>query len=384
MKILMVSTAFPPVFGGGAIQATYLSGELIRQGVDVEFITDGCNKPSKHDVYNGIKIFRCWTLSSKYSSKIGELIFVLRILWYVLCKKEFKIVHFHSIRGLEALFFPLLKLMNKKIVLKLTLMGVDDPLTFKNRKKIGFLYIWGLKFVDKFIAISTGLKEQAIEAGIQPNKVEIIFNGVDTVRFRKLKKIETNIFKKNLQLNRYKTVFLSIGRIEHRKGYDFLLKSWVEMRKNFDSPILLLIGPANENSNPYYCSLMKYINEQKLDDVRFLGEIKKVEQYFQISNCFVFCSKAEGFGTVLIEAMASSVPVVATNIVGVTEDIIKNKKIGRICYSQSPEKFSRIVKELLQENNMQEKEAAVQEVKTKFSIIAIAQQYQILYKDLLN
>lgn len=384
MKILMVSTILPPKFGGAAIQATYLAKQLINQGMDVEFITDNCNESSKHDLYQGMPVFRCRTFSENHNSKVGEFIFALRTLFYVLTNRNIKIVHFHSARGLELLTFPLLKLMQKKVILKLTLMGTDDPLSFKNRKKIGFLYFWGLKFVDKFVAISTGLKEQAQEAGIASDKVDIIYNGVDTNRFTQLSVADKTALKKELQLNNHMSVFVSIGMIEHRKGYDFLLKAWLEIQGKFESPVLICIGPNNEETNPYYLSLEKFIKENKIDNVKFVGRISKVERYIQIADCFVFCSRAEGFGTVLIEAMSSGVPAAATNILGVTEDIIKNDNIGVICYLEDAEKFSRKVEKLVKDVNQQERQKAIAEVKQRFNVASIGQEYQNLYHNLMN
>lgn len=57
MNILMVTSAFPPYFGGAAIQATYLAQGLKARGVDVEFITDNEERPSVQAVDKGIRIY---------------------------------------------------------------------------------------------------------------------------------------------------------------------------------------------------------------------------------------------------------------------------------------------------------------------------------------
>jgi glycosyltransferase involved in cell wall biosynthesis len=193
----------------------------------------------------------------------------------------------------------------------------------------------------------------------------------------------TGKLKNKLAIN-FKTILLSIGQVEYRKGYDFLLKAWVDIRKAFESPVLIIAGPNNEDVNPYYSLLKEFMKKNNLHDVVFLGEIDNVEEYMKIADCFVFCSRAEGFGTVLIEAMSASVPVVATNIPGVTEDIIQDEAIGRICYSDSPQEFARLAIDLVKNQNPKKLDESASRVRAKFDISLIAQQYHEMYSQLLN
>jgi len=68
MNILMVTSAFPPYFGGAAVQATYLAQGLKTCGLNVEFITDNEERQSVHDIYKGIRIYRCSSFFSNMAS----------------------------------------------------------------------------------------------------------------------------------------------------------------------------------------------------------------------------------------------------------------------------------------------------------------------------
>jgi len=383
MHVLMVTINYPPDFGGAALQAIRLSESMRTMGVTIEFISDNGSNRSKAEFYRGFKVTRLRTFSSHYHNKIRELIYISRLFGFILTHPEFKIIHFHSMRGLEALIFPLVRMLGRKVILKLTLIDNDDPMTFKRRKKIAFIYMWGLRFISQFVAISQRLAQSAYEADFAKHKVSLIANGVDVEKFRKANPSEFTIIKKSLGLERFDKIFLSVGSIEYRKGYDLMIRSWAVIREHFPSAVLVIIGPI-KHEDRYYSELLKYIKENNLDNIIFTGPKDNVQQYLSITDCFLFCSRAEGFGTVLIEAMASGVPVVAMNILGVTEDIVKDARLGGICYSGDPQDFARMAVELLNRSHSAGLSEAADEIRSEFDINIIAQKYVTLYGNLLK
>lgn len=377
----MVSMFFPPAFGGASVQSLRLSKELIRQGYCVEFLSDNGTKHTvRDDHYDGIKVTRLKTFSDNMNSKIRELIFSIKLIFFVLHRPDIKIVHFHAVRGLELLTFPILRLMGKKIVLKLTLVGVDDPMAFKQRRFLSPFFMAGLKYANSMVAISEELKNRALEAGFDSDVVRKIYNGFDEKNFF----IPDQLLKKNLrhQLNIPESapVFLSIGKIEYRKGYDLLLQAFVDIQKTMPDAILIIVGPDNVEANGYYVNLLSFIAQRELKNICFVGRQFNVHEFTKASDYFLFCSRQEGFGTVMIEAMACGLPTVAMNIQGVTEDIITDKNIGVINYSHQPAEFAEQTLSLI--NSIQQKNIpiAVKSLAEKFSISYIAKSYIELYK----
>ena len=375
----MVMHRFPPDFGGAAIQGIELAKALSRRGVQIEFLSDNGKNKTIQETYQGLRITRLRTFIS-HDSKLRELFFSLYMFLFIVAHSKYQVIHFHSVSGFELLFFPLLRVFRKKVVVKLTLAGSDDPLAFKNRKKISFLYMWGLQYVDKFIAISTLLKQNSIEAGIPETKILQISNGVNTEKFRKLNIEEKKSLKKRLGYGQYGKLFLSVGSIEHRKGYDTLLEAWKEIDRFQNSCALLIIGPGNSNANKFFVHLSKKAEEYQLNNIFFVGSVENVNDYMRIADCFVFCSRMEGLPNVLIEAMAAEVPVVAMDIPGITEDIIQDSHLGRMCFSRSPTEFSSIVKSFLNEYSPKSGESAAKHIRKTFSIEGISEQYIRLYQ----
>lgn len=118
---------------------------------------------------------------------------------------------------------------------------------------------------------------------------------------------------------------LYVGRLHKSKGIEGLISAFVQLPKNFDDYKLILIGAGPDEKN------LKQFAEKmpKSRNVKFLGHLpnEEVRNYFSKCTVFVLPSYFEGFGIVILEAMASGKPVIATNIMG-PKDIITHGKDG--------------------------------------------------------
>lgn len=382
-KILMVSMFFPPTFGGASVQSLRLAKELIKQGCEVEFLSDNATNPTIHyDSYDGVVVTRLKTYSENLHSKLREVIFSIKLIKFLLFRPDLKIVHFHAIRGLELLTFPIIRLMGKKVILKLTLVGVDDPMAFKSRKFLAPFFMWGLRSANHMIAISDELQQRSYEAGFDDKVVKKIFNGFDEENFF-IPSLELKTqLRQKLNISKSAPVFLSVGKVEYRKGYDLLLQAFAHIQKSKPEAVLVVVGPDNVESNTYYKQLLAFISEQKLHSIYFVGRQYNVHEYTKASDYFLFCSRQEGFGTVMIEAMACGLPTIAMNIQGVTEDIIYDPNIGVINYSHNPVEFAEQALSLIASANQEKIGISVRTLNEKFSISNIAKSYIHTYHQL--
>lgn len=384
-KILMVSMFFPPTFGGASVQSLRLAKELIKQGCQVEFLSDNATKPTVYnDQYDGVVVTRLKTYSENLHSKLRELIFSIKLIKFLLFRPDLKIVHFHAIRGLELLTFPIIRLMGKKVILKLTLVGVDDPMAFKSRKLLAPLFMWGLRSANHMIAISDELQQRSYQAGFDDKVVKKIFNGFDEENFFIPGQTLKTELRQQLDIPTSAPVFLSVGKVEHRKGYDLLLQAFADIQKAMPEAVLVVVGPDNVETNRYYVNLLAFITEHQLKNIHFVGRQYNVHEFTKASDYFLFCSRQEGFGTVMIEAMACGLPTIAMNIQGVTEDIVSDNRIGVINYSHDPAEFAQQALSLIKEANQENIQAAVKTLSEKFSISNIAKSYIHLYRQLSN
>lgn len=141
-----------------------------------------------------------------------------------------------------------------------------------------------------------------------PSSYEIIPNGIDL-----------NHFSPNAApLPEYqdgKTNILFVGRLEKRKGLEYLLKAYRLIKPDCPDCRLIVVGPGNRTRHKYE----KEVIEMGLSDVIFTGSVdyNQLPRYYKTANIFVAPATGhESFGIILLEAMASGKPVIASNISG--------------------------------------------------------------------
>jgi len=108
---------------------------------------------------------------------------------------------------------------------------------------------------------------------------------------------------------------LFLGRLEFRKGLNYLLKAYLEMKPEIPNSRLIVVGPGTRLRKRYE----KWVRRNGLKDVVFVGYASYAELPRYYKTAHVYCSPAtsrESFGIVLLEAMAVGTPIVATNIAG--------------------------------------------------------------------
>jgi len=216
----------------------------------------------------------------------------------------------------------------------------------------------GAKLYQRFFPFYKKLKARIGVSPVAVNFIKpyisgdylIVPNGVDTKRFsptgRKCPSL-SSIKEKKL---------LFLGRLDKRKGLGQLLTAFRSLRKEMNIH-LIVAGTGPEKSR--YEGFVKTNN--LTDYVHFLGYIPNEDIPHIYRSCDVYCSPALGgetFGIVLIEAMASGIPVTASNIDGYRE-VLRDKKNGLLFDPYSPEDIKEKLLSVLANNVL--KETLIQE-----------------------
>ena len=157
-------------------------------------------------------------------------------------------------------------------------------------------------------------------------------SGINLKEFSKKKYKSTNL-KKKLQIPINNFVIVYIGRVEDRKGFNFLLKLWETklQNKNFT---LLICGSDKVN----YESV----------DLKYLGFVNNIPEILSISDCLILPSRHEGLPYAILESLATECPVIASNIPGVS-NIIENNVNGLLVDDFNCDKYYKQII-LLKEN----------------------------------
>lgn len=118
-------------------------------------------------------------------------------------------------------------------------------------------------------------------------------------------------------------MIFAAGRLTKAKGFDYLLQSWELLEKDFPDWQLCIAGEGEEEE-----ALLKSKKEKGLKSVHFVGSVSDMETYYERAAFFVLPSRNEGFGMVLIEAMAYGKPVVSFACKAGPRDIITDGEDG--------------------------------------------------------
>lgn len=178
--------------------------------------------------------------------------------------------------------------------------------------------------LDCVITGSEATRAHAFSLGLR-TRTEVIPNGVNLQRFKPVTKEEKKNLRASLGLGGVARMITSVGSIIPRKGTDLLLESWAVLARRFPDLHFVLVGPRTDESDPklraFHEKLVGLVNRSgAADQVHFTGRVENVESYLQASDMFVFASEREGMANVVLEAMASGVPVVLTPHIGLPPD----------------------------------------------------------------
>jgi glycosyltransferase involved in cell wall biosynthesis len=161
--------------------------------------------------------------------------------------------------------------------------------------------------------VATDLKDTY---NVPADKTIVIYNSIDLESIEKLLKEHIDNFP---FLKQSIPVIISCGRLMEQKNYALLLKAFAKVRETIESKLVIL----GEGEEKY--SLVKIADDLNIaDDVFFLGFKQNPFKYMAHADVFVLSSLYEGFGNVIIEAMASGVPVISTQAPTGPEEIITN------------------------------------------------------------
>lgn len=221
---------------------------------------------------------------------------------------------------------------------------IKSQLPFYFVKKLTSYFVTGPEIMVKYYIDVVNVK---------PKKIICLYNDIDINRFKKLEINEKNQIKLTKGFSSDTRLILFVKRMSPIKGVlfynPFILIKNIEFLRN-NNYKCLFIGDGSEKNK-----LEKEISERGFDDVvKFLGNKpnSEIQEYYQISDIFINPTLEEGFPRVLIEAMASGLPVVTTNAGG-TPDIVGDIQSTLMVDTLDRVGFSDCLTQLLNDTKLQ-------------------------------
>lgn len=174
---------------------------------------------------------------------------------------------------------------------------------------------------------------------------------------------------------------VSIGRYAYEKGNDLLLKAWSKVEKSCKDWTLDIYGMGNRT--PY----MKLIHELGIDETRchLHGSLADVRDTYLDSSIFTLPSRFEGFGLVIIEAMACGVPVITFNCENGPRNIISSHQDGILVSPFDVDEYADSLLCLIRDNQLRcQMGKNAYNTSKRYSIENIAMQWKALFDEVMS
>lgn len=319
MKILIITHEYPPIGGGGANACLNLVKEYAGQGHEITIVTSWFQGLAEEERDGNVRIIRL-KAKRKHLEHCG-LPEMLDYLWRVLIRADrlqreerFDICQVFFAIPSGPVGYYLKARYHLPYIIR---FGGGDIPGFQERfrsiyKLIGPFekIIW--KKADALVANSQGLKRLACDF-YDKREIQIITNGVDE------KWLQNGARQVDSHDNEIRLLFVS--RLIERKGLQFILPELGRVNEQTGKKVTLTIV----GDGPYRPELERIVAENHLTDlVEFAGQKNKSElpPYYQTADIFILPSKKEGMPNVVLEAMASGLPIVMTPCEG-SEELIR-------------------------------------------------------------
>ena len=250
---------------------------------------------------------------NNYLKKILSVIYI-----YIYIKLKYK-----NIKSIENFTLPFINTKNSITIFTIhDLRRIYFSSTFIGEFVFKNFFNYFFKKSNNVIVVSKAVKKEILRYFKNLN-ISVIYNTIELNTFKKLKKQDLEKIKKKYKLP--KSFLLTVGHQEKRKNFLRLIKA-ISILKNDNPKIkLILVGQKADETD----KIKKLINRLNLNsNISIYSDLNDFELkcFYKLSKLFVFPSVYEGFGIPLLESMASSKPMVMSNL-NVFREITQNKYI---------------------------------------------------------
>ncbi len=355
-NICVVSSSIPPDYSGAGL-AAYRYSQRLQERKCLAFICTRTKKPLDNLIESKVIRIRKWQSESKvkivkntlnYLYKIFDPIKIFFKTLIILLRNYNKYDIIHCFAPTWLSFFTIIigKLLRKKIVLEITLLGTDDPNSLLQKKHNCFFYIkrvFQYRFSNIIVCLSPALVKSCLDYGIEEKKIYLNPRSVNINDFCPTTEDERIALKQKIIGSDNAPIIIFVGSLIERKGALLIVPIIKELKLKYPNIKILIIGNSS-NSEEEIILTQKIQNDtirfNLKNNIVFLGIKEDLKQYYTIADAFLFLSKREGLPNVILESMACGTPVIARHIEGITDYIIKNEEDGFIIDSDDPIEFA--------------------------------------------
>ncbi len=360
-----------PTYGGSGVMATELGMGLAKKGHQIHFITYA--QPTRLDFlsenlfYHEVSV-KDYPLFDYPPYEIALAARMVDVVEY----EKLDLLHVHyAIPHASAAILARQILASKGVTIPIvtTLHGTDITLVGKE-STYASVVTYAINQSDVVTAVSNSLKSDTHALFDIQKEIKVIPNFVDIDKFKKQHK---DHFKKAICPNGEK-LMVHVSNFRKVKRVQDVITVFCKVSQQI--PVkLLLVGDGPERST------MEQMTREtcSIQDVRFLGKMSNVEEILSVCDVFIMTSEKESFGLAALEAMACQVPLISTNVGGLTE-LNEDGVTGYTCDVGDIEEMVEKALHVLHEENLPKFKAEAYKKALSFELSQIMPKYEEAYE----
>lgn len=304
----------------------------------------------------------------------GRLWGIARLVYELLANRD-AIVHFflpeaYLIGGICAALIGHPRMVMSRRSLNLYQMNHPLPACIE-RKLHGRMRV----IVGNSAAVIRDLREE----GVDESKLRLIYNGVEACAFRQGEGRAS--FRKRLGIPDEEMVMMVVANLIPYKGHEDLIRALGAVADHLPAPWRLVLVGRDDGIG---ASLQRLAVSLGLEErVLFVGQVKEVEGIWSIADIAVLPSHQEGFSNSVLEAMASGLPMVVTDVGGNPEAVL-HEVTGLVVPAGSPVELGEALLDLATDERKRRDYGAAAALRARevFSVDACVKAYKELYASL--
>ncbi|MCK4809115.1 MAG: glycosyltransferase [Candidatus Aenigmarchaeota archaeon] len=256
-------------------------------------------------------------------------------------------------------------------------------------KKLSEFLVKHLNEYDKVTFLSQDYIDAAVKAGLQKEKAELIYPITDTHFFRVLD-VDKSAVKSIYKIPKNSKIILCVQRLDYKSSHNQLIRAFPKIKEQIQNTKLVFVSDRSiSNKIPkqieYIKEILQLIKKLKLEkDIIFTGDIdnQSLLELYNTADIVALCSRNEGFGLSITEAMACGKPVVGTRTGGIPIQI-KDNINGYLVDVQDIDATSKQITRILKDSKLQKRmsKKSLEYVEKYFKIERGIEKHLILYNE---
>ena len=347
---------------GGQRQSFFLAKELKRNGYSFRFVVQPGSPLHQKAADEGLPVLPLNIRSEADAMAVLRLSLAMK-------RKKCRLVNFHDAHSV-AVGSAAASLA--KVPIRVISRRVDFPLkkNVLSRRKY-------TQKIDSIIAVSEGVKNVLVEGGIDKSLVHVIPDGIDFAPYEN--KSSQDYLRQELSFAPDDFLVGIVAQLTDDKGHKYLIKASQYLKEHTPKIKIVIVGEG-----PMQLRLNKQVKEiQGEDMVFFLGFREDIPQILNSLDVFVLSSDHEGLGSIIMDAMACHLPVVATRVGGIPE-VVDHQKTGLLVPPRRPKSLANAILKVYEDKELAQRlgRQGYENVHEKFSAESMALKAIDLYEKL--